>query len=249
MNTDAPLLETRGIAKHFGSIEALTDINLTVQEQEIVGLVGDNGAGKSTFIKILSGNFPPDSGEIYFEGKPTTIRNPHEAKRLGIETVYQDLALCENLDIPANFFLGRELTRTYVPGLISVLQDDKMRQQTRKALDSLRIDIPELNREIRFLSGGQRQCVAIGRAAAWGAKLLLLDEPTAALGARETKQALEMIAGLREETDVGIIMISHNLHHVLPVSDRIVVFRHGAMVGNFKKGEITADELIEKMTS
>lgn len=233
------LLELRHISKHFGSVKALHGVNFNVGYKEIVGLVGDNGAGKSTLLKIISGNFPPDGGEIWFEDRKVAFKTPHEAKDLGIETVYQDLALCENLDIAANYFLGRE-----AKAFLGVLREKQMRREADQMLKKLGIDVPSIRKTVEFLSGGQRQAVAVGRAASWGAKLLLLDEPTSALGLRESRKVLSLIRRLRDERELSVIMISHNLQHVLPVADRIVIMRHGANVGSRNPREVTYEELV-----
>lgn len=237
------LLETRGVSKRFGSVQALRNTDFTVGKKEIVGLVGDNGAGKSTLLKIIAGNYEPDEGEIWFEGKKVSIKSPQEAKVLGIETVYQDLALCENLDVTANYFLGRELTTVF-----NALQESRMRRQTGEVLRNLDIDITSVDKIVQFLSGGQRQAIAVGRAASWGAKLLLLDEPTSSLGIRESHKVLNLIRRLREERGLGVVIISHNLQHVLPVADRIVILRQGQQIGSCRPSEKTYDEVVKMIS-
>ncbi len=234
------LLEVRGISKRFGSVQALENVNFNVGKKEIVGLVGDNGAGKSTLMKIIAGNYLPDEGEIRFEGKKAILRTPQVAKKLGIETVYQDLALCENLDVTANYFLGRELITRF-----NALQKSKMRKKAEEILKNLSIEISSVRKIVQFLSGGQRQAIAVGRAASWGAKLLLLDEPTSALGIRESHKVLNLIKKLREERELGVVVISHNLQHVLPIADRVVILRHGQQVGSYRPTDTTYDEFVK----
>jgi D-xylose transport system ATP-binding protein len=214
------ILRATGIVKAFGSVVALNGVDLEVCENEIVGLVGDNGAGKSTLIKILSGNFPADRGEIELDGQAVRFHSPADARAAGIETVYQDLSLCPNLDSTANLFIGRELIRNVLG--IKVLR--------------------------KFLSGGQRQAVSLARFVAWGQRLILLDEPTAALGVRETGKALDLIAGLHRDKRISMVFISHNLQHVFRIADRIVVLRHGEVAGARMTAETTPDEIVSLIT-
>ena len=241
-----PLLSVRGVAKAFGGVVALNGAEFDVGTDEIVGLVGDNGAGKSTLIKILSGNFPPDRGHIELEGQRVRFVSPADARAAGIETVYQDLSLCPNLDTTANFFIGRELYRN-VLGL-RVLRKREMEAQATKLVQGMGIDLPSVRTRVEFLSGGQRQAVSLARFVAWGRKLILLDEPTAALGVRETATALDLIAQLHRDKHVSMILISHNLQHVFRIADRIVVLRHGTVVGSKTTAETSPEEIVSLIT-
>jgi D-xylose transport system ATP-binding protein len=240
------LLRVDGVSKAFGSVVALNHASLEVCENEIVGLVGDNGAGKSTLIKILSGNFPADQGEITLDGERVRFTSPAEARKAGIETVYQDLSLCANLDSAANFFIGRELYRN-VLGL-KVLRRAEMERQADQLVREMGINLPSVREKVEFLSGGQRQAVSLARFIAWGRKLILLDEPTAALGVRETEKALDLIARMHREKGVSMILISHNLQHVFRIADRIVVLRHGEVVGIRETKQATPDEIVGLIT-
>lgn len=231
------------ISKNFGRVCALKDVDFEVGYREIVGLVGDNGAGKSTLIKILTGVFPPDAGEIYFEGKKVFLNSPKEARDLGIETVYQNLALIELMSVTRNMFLGREVVNKFF-GLIPVLDMDKMREITTESLKDLGIDIRSTEEKIVNLSGGQRQAVAIGRAIHFGAKLLILDEPTAALSIRECHKVLDHILEAKEK-GVSVIFITHNIYHVYSVADKFTVLDHGIKLGDFRKQDVTAEDIIE----
>lgn len=243
MEKNSPLLELRGICKYFGGIHALEDVDFCVYPQEIVALVGDNGAGKSTLIKIIAGVHTPTKGEIYWQGEKVEIHSPQDARNLGIETVYQELALVETRDVPTNFFLGREPTR----GKWKIFVDHKkMTEATTKTLQDLGVTIPRLNTLVRYLSGGQRQSLAIGRIIPWGGKLIIMDEPTAALGVKESRRVLDLARQLKEK-GCSVIIISHNLRHVFSVADRIVVLRGGQKVGEKKKEETTMDEIVKLM--
>jgi ABC-type sugar transport system ATPase subunit len=246
LNKNRVILRVEGVTKYFGSVMALNNVSLEVYEDELVGLVGDNGAGKSTLIKIISGNFPPDKGEIYLEDRKVSFKSPVEARQIGIETVYQDLSLCENLDSVSNLFIGRELYRNVVA--FKVLQKREMERKTIEVLGSIGIKIPSVRDKVEYLSGGERQAVALGRFVAWGKKLILLDEPTAALGIRETRKALDLVAKVRKEKGVSMIFISHNLQHVFEVVDRIIVLRHGEVVGIREKKLTTPDEIVSFIT-
>jgi ABC-type sugar transport system ATPase subunit len=231
----------RGMRKRYGGVEALAGADFTVYPREIHALVGDNAAGKSSLIKALSGAAPADAGEIRFEGKPVAIRQPRDAKALGIETVYQDLALADNLDIPANIFLGRELLGK---GLLAPFMDlRRMNEEAGKLLGRLKIRIPELRQKVRTLSGGQRQCVGIARAVYFNARVIILDEPTAALGVEETRKVLELVKEMREQGHT-IVMISHNLAHVFDLCDRISVMKTGSVVGSRHISETTREEIL-----
>jgi D-xylose transport system ATP-binding protein len=241
-----PLLSIRDVAKAYGSIVALRSVSLDIFRDEIVGLVGDNGAGKSTLIKILSGNFPPDSGEILFEGRRVHFRSPVDAREAGIETVYQDLSLCENLDSLSNLFVGRELYKTFLG--FKFLQTRAMERETTQTLSRIGIQIPSVRERVQYLSGGQRQAVSLGRFVAWGRKLVLLDEPTAALGVRETRKALDLVASIQKEKRISVILISHNLQQVFELVDRIVVLRLGEVVGVRERRKTTPDEIVGLIT-
>jgi D-xylose transport system ATP-binding protein len=207
--------------------------------------VGDNGAGKSTLIKIISGNFPADSGEMHLDGRRVSFKSPVDARKAGIETVYQDLSVCNNLDSVSNLFIGRELTRPLLG--LGILRKREMEEKTAEVLKDVGITMPSVRDRVEYLSGGQRQAVALGRFVAWGKRLVLLDEPTAALGVRETKQVLQLIESTaREKT--SILLISHNLLQVFEVVDRIVVLRHGEVVGVREKKKTTPDEIVSMIT-
>ena len=241
----APLLECRGITKRFGAVAALTDVDLDVHRGEVVALVGDNGAGKSTLIKAISGIQPPDSGTFRFEGHEVRIESPGDATRLGIETVYQDLSLCDNLDTVANMFLGRELaTPRLLPRPLRVLAEPDMESAAEDQLEDLRVTtIEDLRRAVATLSGGQRQSVAVARTTLWDAKLVILDEPTAALGVTQTAQVLELIGRLRDH-GLGVIVISHNIDVVFDVADTIVVLYVGRHAATFERAATTPQEVV-----
>jgi D-xylose transport system ATP-binding protein len=227
----------RNVYKAFGGVHAVEDVTVDLYPGEVVGLVGHNGAGKSTLIKILSGVFQADGGRIFIEGEEITIRNPRDARRYGIETIYQNLALADNLDAPANIFLGRELMRGFA------LNEDAMEAESRKVLDRLRITVPSLRESVISLSGGQRQAVAIGRALHFNARILIIDEPTAALGPAEARQVGQLIKQLKGE-GVGIFLISHDIHDVFEYADRISVLKTGRLVGTVRKTEVTKDDVL-----
>jgi simple sugar transport system ATP-binding protein len=235
-----PLVEMRDLLKRFGTIEVLRGVDFHVNHQEIVGLLGDNGAGKSTLIKILTGVYSLTSGQILFEGKPVTINSPHEARLLGIETVYQDLALVPLMSIARNFWLGQEITRQVGP--IRVLDKDAMAERTREALLDIGIHIRNPNEPVGSLSGGERQSIAIGRAVYFGKKLLILDEPTSALSVGETAKVLEYTRAAKER-GLSVIFISHNIGHVHKVADRFTIISHGQKVGDFTKDAVSELEV------
>jgi D-xylose transport system ATP-binding protein len=245
MDKQRPLLRIENVTKRFGSVTALQNVTFEMYANEVVGLVGDNGAGKSTLIKIISGNFPPDEGSMYFEGKQVHFHSPSDARQLGIETVYQDLSICDNLDSTANIFIGRELTRG-LPWL-GLLDSRKMTNKAADVLGKVGISLPSAGERVEYLSGGQRQAVALGRFVAWGNKLALLDEPTAAVGVRETRHVLDLIKSTKK-TDIGIILISHNLQQVFEVVDRIIVLHHGEVVGIREKAKTDPDEIVSLIT-
>ena len=244
MTAEPPVLELRGISKAFGSVQALTDVDLEVKRGEVMALVGDNGAGKSTLIKCVAGIHQADEGEIYFEGNQVHISGPKEAANLGIEVVYQDLALCDNLDVVQNMYLGRE-----AHNLVQVLQEPVMEQRTADTLKSLRVTtIRSIRQQVATLSGGQRQSVAVARAVMWNSKLVILDEPTAALGVAQTEQVLALVKRLGEQ-GLAVILISHNLHDVFAVADRITVLRLGRNAGLFTRTEVTEEEVVHAITA
>lgn len=240
---DQPLLSLRGIRKAFGAVSALNGVNLDLHRSEVLALLGDNGAGKSTLIKVISGVIVPDSGEIAFEGQTVRFSGPDGPKALGIETVYQDLALISTFDTVQNIYLGREMTAAR--GLR--LDHAGMARDAHNHLTALNIRLPSMRRLVRYLSGGQRQAVAISRATGWGAKLIIMDEPTAALGVRESRQVLELVKNLRK-AGVSVIIISHNVEHVFEVSDRTVVLRHGRPVASLNIAKTTHEEVVGYIT-
>jgi D-xylose transport system ATP-binding protein len=241
-----PLLALKGISKSFGPVEALKEVDFELAPGEVVGLVGDNGAGKSTLVKAIAGVQPADEGEVYFEGRPVSITTPQAADRLGIATVYQDLALCENLDVVANLFLGHEAGNR-LPG-IHLLDEASMEQRTLELLDSLGVTtIRSVRTDVERLSGGQRQAVAIARSLLGEPKVVLLDEPTAALGVVQTRQVLDLIERLRER-NLGVVVISHNLADVFQVADRIVVLRLGRLAASFDVRETKQEEIVAAIT-
>jgi D-xylose transport system ATP-binding protein len=236
-----PLLELKGISKRFGAVQALTEVDFEIYTAEVVALVGDNGAGKTTLVKCIAGTHTPDEGQIFFDGREVKIHDPGDATRLGIETVYQDLALCDNLDVVANIYLGRERLEPARRGLIAEIG---MERASLDLLRSLEVTtIGSVRTKVAALSGGQRQSVAISRAVMWNSRILLLDEPTAALGVAQTAQVHALIKRLREQ-GLGIVVISHNIEEVFEVSDRIVVLRLGRRVATFEQARTTPSEVV-----
>jgi D-xylose transport system ATP-binding protein len=233
-----PLVEFRHIVKTFGGVHAVDDVSLDLYEGEVLGLLGHNGAGKSTLIKILSGVFAADSGEIRFAGKPVAIRSTRDARALGIETIYQTLALSENLDSVANLFLGRELT-----GWLGFMNEEAMEEQTRLTLERLRLRLPQLSSLVASLSGGQRQAVAIARAIHFDAKVLIMDEPTAALGPEETRKVGALISELARQ-GIGVILISHDINDVFDLASRLAVMKNGRLVGAARTSDVTKEEVL-----
>jgi D-xylose transport system ATP-binding protein len=233
-----PLVQMRDIRVSFGGVHAVDGVSIDLYPGEVVGLVGGNGAGKSTLMRVLSGAHPADSGEILINGQPVLINNPRTAKAHAIETIYQTLALADNLDTPANVFLGREKCTT-----TGSLDDAAMESETRKVLGRLNPRFKNFKTPVKSLSGGQRQAVAIGRAIYFNAKILIMDEPTAALGPAETAQVRELITQLQSE-GIGIFLISHDIHDVFDLADRISVMLHGKLVGTVRKSEVTTDEVL-----
>jgi D-xylose transport system ATP-binding protein len=243
-----PLLELRGVSKHFGAVQALTDVDFEVHRGEILALVGDNGAGKSTLVKTIAGTHAPDTGSIFFDGREVKIGSPSDATRLGIETVYQDLALCDNLDVVANMFLGREYVPHIGPPIVMPISELEMEARALEVLDSLKVTtIRSVRTRVAALSGGQRQSVAISRTVISNPKLVILDEPTAALGVAQTRQVLDLIKTLREN-GLAVIVISHNLHEVFEVANRIIVLRLGRRVATFNRGETTPEQVVTAIT-
>jgi D-xylose transport system ATP-binding protein len=232
-----PMIEMNNISLRFGGNQALDNVSVNLYPGEVVGLLGHNGAGKSTLIKVLSGAYEADSGEIKIGGKHVEIKNPQDSQRHGVETIYQTLALADNLDAVANVFLGREK----VNGI--VLSEDDMEVAARKVLDRLRVKIPSLRVPVQNMSGGQRQTVAIARAVYFKAKVLIMDEPTAALGPEETSKVSELIAALKAE-GVGIFLISHDLHDVFDLADRCTVMKNGKVVGTVNTKDVTQDQVL-----
>jgi simple sugar transport system ATP-binding protein len=247
MVTAEPVLEARDIVKSFGRVLALRGANFTVYPNEVVALVGDNGAGKSTLVKTLVGVHPPDSGEILFEGKPVTINTPHESRELGIETVFQDLALASEIDPAANMFLGRELVRPGLLGKLGFLDKAEMRRRSREAFDSLGVRIQDTSQPVANMSGGQRQGIAISRAVTWASKVVFMDEPTAALGVVQTRNVLDQIKRVREQ-GLAIVLISHNLPEIFEVADRIEVLRLGERVARLRPADVSMEDVVSAMT-
>jgi D-xylose transport system ATP-binding protein len=241
--SDAPLLQLRGVTKSFGSVQALSDVDFEVNKGEVMALVGDNGAGKSTLIKCIAGTYTMDEGELFFDGEAVTISTPRDAARLGIEVVYQDLALCDNLDVVQNMYLGREASR------LSILQEPPMEAKTRETLASLRVTtIKSIRQPVATLSGGQRQSVAVARAVMWNSRLVILDEPTAALGVAQTEQVLALVNRLAEQ-GLSVVLISHNLHDIFETAHRITVLRLGRNAGIFERAKTTQEEVVHAITA
>jgi ABC-type sugar transport system ATPase subunit len=241
-----PVLSIRKLVKRFGGLTAVNHVDLDVHPGEVVALLGDNGAGKSTLIKCVSGVHLADEGEILFAGRPRRFLRPIDARREGIETIYQDLALANNLDVPANIFLGRELKKRYLGGLIRTLDEGTMLREARAGLEALDIQFPTLTQPIESLSGGQRQAVAIARAIYWNARLMIMDEPTNNLGVPEQHKVLELIGKLREQ-GVPVILITHTLPDVFAVADRMIVMHRGRKVAEKKTAETDSAELVQYM--
>jgi D-xylose transport system ATP-binding protein len=241
--SDTPLLQIRDLSKSFGSVQALTDVDFEVRPGEVMALVGDNGAGKSTLVKCVAGTHSADSGQILFEGRQVHIHSPKDAARLGIEVVYQDLALCDNLDVVQNMYLGREAQR------FQILNEATMEDHTSSTLKTLAVTtIKSIRQPVATLSGGQRQSVAVARAVMWNSKLVILDEPTAALGVAQTEQVLALVNRLGEQ-GLGVILISHNLHDVFETADRITVLRLGRTVGVYERRTTTQQAVVEAITA
>jgi ABC-type sugar transport system ATPase subunit len=241
-----PLLSIQRMTKRFGGLVAVNAVSWDVYPGEVVALLGDNGAGKSTLIKCISGVYQPDEGEIYFEGRRSNFTRPIEARQQGIETIYQDLALANNLDVGANIFLGREVQKSYLGGLVRMLDEPHMLREAQVALEGLEIHFPNLEQAIENLSGGQRQAVAIARAVYWDAKLMIMDEPTNNLGVPEQHRVLELIRKLRDQ-GVPVILITHTLPDVFAVADRLIVMHRGRKVAEKRTAETDTQELVQYM--
>lgn len=244
-STAAPILRLEHVTKRFGGLTAVDQVSLDIRPGQVVALAGDNGAGKSTLIKMISGVHRPDDGRIFLEEREITMASPQEARMLGIETIYQDLALCENLDATINIFLGREPLRRML-GIFKQVDRRKMLHESQIVLDRLDIKIPNLRRPIREMSGGQRQAVAIARAVYWNARLVIMDEPTAALGVPEQRKVHELVKTLKSQ-NVPVIIISHNLQDIFAVADRIIVMRRGQKVGDVLAADVNGDDLVGLM--
>jgi D-xylose transport system ATP-binding protein len=242
--SDTPTLELRGVSKSFGSVQALKDVDFGVREGEVMALVGDNGAGKSTLIKSIAGIHPFDEGEVLFDGKAVHIHGPKDAARLGIEVVYQDLALCDNLDVVQNMYLGRE-----THDVLQRLNEPTMERRTSETLKSLSVTtISSVRQTVATLSGGQRQSVAVARSVMWNSRVVILDEPTAALGVAQTRQVLDLVKRLAQQ-GLAVVLISHNLADVFEVADRITVLRLGRDVGELVAAETTQQKVVEAITA
>ena len=242
--SDTPLLELRGVSKHFGAVIALHEVDFSAPAGCVTALVGDNGAGKSTLIKCVAGIYRIDGGEMLYEGRPVHIHHPRDASDLGIEIVYQDLALADNLDVVQNMFLGREELEA-----LRTLDEITMEARARDTLKSLSVTtIRSVRQTVAGLSGGQRQSVAVAKAVMWNSKLVVLDEPTAALGVAQTRQVLDLVKRLAEQ-GLGVILVSHNLHDIFEVADNITVLRLGQNVAEFKRTETTQQEVVEAITA
>jgi ABC-type sugar transport system ATPase subunit len=239
------LLAARGIKKNFGAVQALRGVDLQIARGETVAIVGDNGAGKSTLVKIFSGVLRPSAGEIRFDDKPVDIATPDVARSLGIETVYQDLGLCENMSVADNVFLGREMV--WKLGPLRFLDKRGMHKASEAALAGLSVNVPRADAAVSRLSGGQRQAIALARAKLWERELVLLDEPTAALGVQEGRRAMDVIRGMKEQ-GLAVVIISHNMPLVLELSDRVVVLRHGSKVGDVPKSKLKGDDIVALIT-
>ena len=241
---DTPLLELRGVSKAFGAVQALYRVDFEVRRGEVMALVGDNGAGKSTLVKSVVGIYPFDEGEVVYDGVPVNVHGPRDAAKLGIEVVYQDLALADNLDVVANMFLGRERAR-----IGFVLDESSMERSARETLDSLSVTtLKSVRQTVAGLSGGQRQAVAVAKSVMWDSRLVILDEPTAALGVAQTRQVLDLVKRLAER-DLGVVIVTHNLHDVFEVADRITVLRLGQRVALLDREKTTQQEVVHAITA
>jgi D-xylose transport system ATP-binding protein len=239
------MLELRGVSKSFGAVQALYEVDFHVSAGEVMALVGDNGAGKSTLIKCIAGIYTIDSGEVFFDGEPVTIHGPKDAARLGIEVVYQDLALADNLDVVQNMYLGRE----EVSGPLRALDEVTMEKRANETLSSLSVTtIRSVRQLVAGLSGGQRQSVAVAKAVMWNSRVVILDEPTAALGVAQTRQVLDLVRRLGEQ-GLAVVLISHNLHDIFEVADSITVLRLGQNVAEYRRADVTQTQVVEAITA
>ncbi len=245
--TKQPLYQAKGINKWYGPVHALTDVNLEIFPGEVLALIGDNGAGKSTLINVLTGVMPYDSGQLLFDGDQIRLTSPHDARDLGIETVYQDLAIAPHLNAVANIYLGRELLRPGLLGKLGFLDQRRMDEEAAAQISRLRVRVPNINRRMVTLSGGQRQGVAVARAVMWASKIVIMDEPTAALGVAQSGMVLDLIREVRN-TGIPVVLISHNMPHVFEVADRIVVLRLGEIVAELDPKRNSIDEAVAAMT-
>lgn len=246
-NQPLPLIEARGVKRRFGHVEALRGADFQAHAGEVSAIVGDNGAGKSTFIKILSGALQPDEGALLLEGKPTHFTSPHHARELGIETVYQDLALAPSLNVASNLFLGREMRMPGLLGKLGFLDDKAMNRRAQQEMVDLQIGLHSVHQPVQDLSGGQRQGIAVARATAWGKRIVIMDEPTAALGVRESHMVLRLIERLKA-AGIAVIMISHSMPEVFEVADRITILRLGRTVKQVRRSETSMTDVVAFMT-
>jgi D-xylose transport system ATP-binding protein len=245
MTEEIPLLRLEGITKNFGAIEALRGISFEIRRGEVLALLGDNGAGKSTLVKIISGGLQQSGGKVIFDGAERNFASPAEAKSAGIETVYQDLSLCTNVDVVANFFMGREIVKRFLG--IPILQEAEMEAAVAKAMANAGTKIPSLRTNVEHLSGGQRQAIELNRFVHWGGKLVLLDEPFAALGVEQTRRGLEMIKRIAAQ-GIGVVIITHIMAQAFQVADRIVVIRQGKVAGDVARDQTSPDEVVQMIT-
>ncbi len=241
-----PVLEIRNIEKSFGAVQALRQVSLSAHAGEVLGLIGDNGAGKSTLVKCVAGIIKPDEGEILIHGEKTELTSPRDAHERGIETVHQDLALIDTLDVTGNIFLNRELTHR--PRFAGWMDKRRMHREARQILEGLHINIPSVRHPIEKLSGGQRQAVAVGRSVAWGRQIVLMDEPSAALGVEQSRLVMELIKTLRDR-GLAVVLISHNMQEVLDACSRVLVLRHGAAVADIALDGVTTRDLVQLITT
>lgn len=248
--SEAPVvLEARGVSKNFGGIRAVDDVSFVLRKGEIVGMVGDNGAGKSTLIKIMTGAYKKDGGEVLLHGKPVEIENTRTARELGIETVYQSSGLVELIDAPGNLFLGREmLMKGWLGKVFGLVDKKRMREETRDLLKTLNIEVRNMSAPVQTLSGGQQQCVAVGRAAYWKGDIIVLDEPANNIGVDQQRAVLALVQQIRDTHGISFIMISHNMEHIFSIADRVIVMRNGRKVGDKRTDETSRNEVVGLIT-